>query len=391
MANFKKNKKKMMLDLIPEELLSSYSLEEDVSIIIGENGCGKSTLLSYLANHHTIYRKDVIGIANTIHDKFDIRKNNFYSLKWQRGQRQTIETVKSAIKIISKENEQGLRNVTRALEYTGFDPRIGFTAKQFNPKYVQIIEDTDQINDKKKKEIISLLYKLDNENKYDVVTWFEMGNYNFHDINLFSITMLFPYEFLLKKLKIISGFDIYLSKDKQKIPLLKASSGELSLITSIIFLSTIIKDRKTVILIDEPENSLHPKWQREYVRMLLDIFYLYQPKIVIATHSPMIVTGAEMSMRSPRIYKAKNFRFSLQNKDPKNIEEIYYQLFGISTPENRFLSNLLVKSLNQLANKDLDENSFNDRIDMINESIFDMRQFEIIREVKQIAKKIINQ
>lgn len=380
-----------MLEEIPEELLYLYDKEEDVSIIIGENGCGKSMLLSYLAKYHCKRSKDVIGIANTIHDKFNIQKINFHSLKGSRGRRQTKETIKNALKTISlKNNEQGLRNAARALQYAGFDPVIGFNLKNFSRDFESTILDSELISDIDKDNLMSILTKLKYDRREPRVTWLEMYSNYYKDIESYSFTILFPYETILKKLKIIEGIDIFLSKNNRPIPLLLASSGEISLISSIVYLSTIIKARNTVILIDEPENSLHPKWQKEYVKLLIDIFYYYQPKIVIATHSPMILNGAEMTIKNLAIYKAHKFNFELQKKEHKNIEEIFYRLFEITTPENRFLSNLLVTYLNQLAIKDLDINSFNQRIDEIRRSIYDERQLELTSKVQEIAYEIIS-
>jgi len=46
---------------------------------------------------------------------------------------------------------------------------------------------------------------------------------------------------------------------------------------------------KTLILIDEPELSLHIKWQLSYVDELLDIISLTGFSAVLATHSPQII------------------------------------------------------------------------------------------------------
>jgi len=379
-----------MLENIPDELLYGNNKEEDVSIIIGENGCGKSTLLGYLANFHCDRRKEVVGIANTIYDKFDVRKSNFYSLKWRRGRRQTKETIKNALINISKDNEQGLRNASKALEYVGFDPMIGFDVNITNSDFERIIHETELLSKKEKENILSILNKLNFENRHSKIIWLRMYINHFEDIDMFTFTKLFPQEAVLKKLKVIDEITLYLSKDNQQIPLLQASSGELSLISSIVFLSTIIRDRNTIILIDEPENSLHPKWQKEYVKILLDIFHYYQPKIVIATHSPMILNGAEMSVSHPLIFKAHKFNFELQKTESMNIEEIYYDLFNVTTPENRFPSNLLVTYLNQLASKDLDMQSFRQKIEDIEKSIYDDRQFKLISKVLVIVKEITN-
>ena len=379
-----------MLEKIPLELLDENNKEEDVFIIIGENGCGKSTLLRYLANFYCDRRKIVVGIANTIHDKFDIRKSNFNSLKWSRGRRQTKEAIKKALVTISlRENEQGLKNAARALEYVGFDPTIGFSLNNFRLDFESRIMDSRLISEIDKDNLMGILSKLKYDRREPKITWFDIiDNSYYKNVASYSFTILFPYETILKKLRIIDGIDIYLSKDNQSIPLFFASSGELSLISSIIYISTVITPKNTVILIDEPENSLHPKWQKDYVKILLDIFYYYQPKIVIATHSPIILNGAEMSVNHPTIFKAYKFDFELQNSESKNIEEIFYDLFDVTTPENRFLSNLLVTYLNQLASRDIDIQSFQQRIEDIQNSTYDERQTELISKVLVIANDI---
>ena len=46
---------------------------------------------------------------------------------------------------------------------------------------------------------------------------------------------------------------------------------------------------KTLILIDEPELSLHIKWQLSYVDELLSIIKATGFSAVLATHSPQII------------------------------------------------------------------------------------------------------
>jgi predicted ATP-binding protein involved in virulence len=47
----------------------------------------------------------------------------------------------------------------------------------------------------------------------------------------------------------------------------------------------------SIILIDEPETSLHPKWQQKYVQFLLETFKGLDIQFIIATHSPYILQG----------------------------------------------------------------------------------------------------
>ncbi len=67
------------------------------------------------------------------------------------------------------------------------------------------------------------------------------------------------------------------------------SSGEKQIIYR---LGYLLKNLETLdegsIFIDEPEISLHPKWQTKFKKLLLDIFKDSNTQIIIATHSPYI-------------------------------------------------------------------------------------------------------
>ena len=99
----------------------------------------------------------------------------------------------------------------------------------------------------------------------------------------------------MKKLGILKGITLYLEKDGQEISLQNASSGELLLLSTLTFISSYIK-RNSIILIDEPENSLHPKWQKDYISLLLKVLTDYFKddfkffNIACATHSPFILS-----------------------------------------------------------------------------------------------------
>ena len=45
----------------------------------------------------------------------------------------------------------------------------------------------------------------------------------------------------------------------------------------------------TLVIIDEPEMSLHVRWQREFLNDLRLIVELQRINILVATHSPQVV------------------------------------------------------------------------------------------------------
>lgn len=377
-----------MIENIPQQILNLEHLPEDVSILIGENGSGKSTLLNNLSKYFLRQGEHVIALANSIHDKFDSQHRNFKTLRGRSGRKQARMTIKNALLNIAEGDIQRLKNASRALSYVGFDPVIGFKIEKLE-SYQEIISSSDfESNDKEK--IIYLLDKSYRESGADgEIIWLEIESFSFNELEKSSLTELFLYEPKLKELRIIERIEVFLRKNQNVISMLDASSGELVLITSIVYLSTAMTER-TVVLIDEPENSLHPKWQKEYARILLDIFYLYQPKIIIATHSPLIISGAELFVENPKIYKAENFNFVLQMKEPLNMEEMYFRFFDITTPQNRFLSDRIVRLLNTLANNKIKLQDFEDAVKKIELSSYDPKQIGVLNSVMGLATVIAN-
>lgn len=74
----------------------------------------------------------------------------------------------------------------------------------------------------------------------------------------------------------------------EKVPLEKLSSGEKN--DFILFYELIFKcNNNSLILIDEPEISLHIAWQQEFINELLEICSMNNMQAIVATHSPNIV------------------------------------------------------------------------------------------------------
>jgi ABC-type lipoprotein export system ATPase subunit len=89
--------------------------------------------------------------------------------------------------------------------------------------------------------------------------------------------------------------------DKSYLTPYQLSSGEKQIL--IIMLNIMLLENKpTILLMDEPEISLHVEWQRVFIEMLLALNPNLQ--IIIATHSPAIVSK---NFRS-KVVSLSNFR-----------------------------------------------------------------------------------
>jgi predicted ATP-binding protein involved in virulence len=83
------------------------------------------------------------------------------------------------------------------------------------------------------------------------------------------------------------GF-IFVSKDKSILKLTELSSGEQHEVV-LLFELLFKAEENSLVLIDEPEISLHVVWQKEFLNDIQEIIELQKLDIIIATHSPQII------------------------------------------------------------------------------------------------------
>lgn len=76
----------------------------------------------------------------------------------------------------------------------------------------------------------------------------------------------------------------------QRIPVTKLSSGEQNELV-LFYLLLFETKSNSLILIDEPEVSLHISWQNSFIKDLKEITKLNELDVVIATHSPDIIAN----------------------------------------------------------------------------------------------------
>lgn len=122
------------------------------------------------------------------------------------------------------------------------------------------------------------------------------------------------------------------------------SSGEKQLFLRALSLK-FLEVNNSIILIDEPEISLHPQWQSKIIKLYENIGENNQ--LIIATHSPHIVGNIES--KQLRIMKKDNHGIVVINGDDidetygQNIETILKGIMVIDNVRNDDISNKLSK------------------------------------------------
>lgn len=367
-------------------LHEAANTDEDVSILVGENGSGKSLYLNELQKHHLGAGKKVIMIANTIFDKFEYCPGRRKLLRNSTGKTLPKTAMKSICRVILGRNEESKYAIRSALEYIGFDLCIDIRLIDFKGGF--------ELTDMQRFEsgiygISEILHMYERTLSYNGGEYMriDLSGKSHDDDYLSNVLWCFVNSASLKKFGIVKDVEVCLVKRGERLPILGASSGELTLLTSFIFISAHI-DKETVILIDEPENSLHPKWQIEYIKNLVSLFYFYQPKIIIATHSPLVINGGRANLKELSIYKGNRNGFFLLGNEKRNVEEIYEEYFDVTTPENRFLSELVMDKLNLLSENKIRRADFENLVHRLIGKSYDRRQIEALEGILELSKKI---
>ena len=258
-----------------------WKLNPDVNILVGENGTGKSTILKALER-----------VKNVINDS----KNT--SLHVELDNDIFISTLRISIKI-NKENNYIHLNQGRFFNHKQ-SVSVGLQDINSLPKidYIRTFDSTLNISD------IDRKFNPELETELDFYIKRELEEYKDYQINLSKKIInqkQNPNIVFSKKRYFIDSINRLVSKtgktldedengitfllDGKPIKTYELSSGEKQLL--LILLTILNQDEKpSILLMDEPEISLHLRWQYE----LIEIIRTLNPncQLIIATHSPSI-------------------------------------------------------------------------------------------------------
>lgn len=359
------------------------------TVFIGPNGAGKSRLLREIALEYLESGEQVIAVAPTLHDRFgSIRRSKFSFFGARLGRMAAKKAVTAALVKTKTKGLRAFESLLSTLEYTKFDPVLGIRIPKINMENLRRLEESglpyEEIG-----ELEAALHSWSRrlkERRGEMVR-LSMRYHNFDELNSLSFATIAKHESRLKRMKIISGIDYFLLREGEEIHLLNACSGELSIICSLGFIASNI-GRNSVIIVDEPENSLHPTWQKDYLKMLFDLFHHYRPTIVISTHSPIVISGAGVEKEGVIVYEIKNGGIERFDHVNLNLEEMYEKLFDLVTPKNHYLSRRAVKLLDEVNEGSLDAEGAKKVLAELRGKSYDDQQIAVIDGIAKLAEKV---
>lgn len=302
-------------------------------IITGVNGLGKSRYLRFLADNPFVqnYCQRIICLSGTMYDRFPRKSETLkYSCEYLYfGNRvnTNILSEKAPFRILSDyilgEGCNGLAGAMagKILEELGFSRQVRLI---FSPR--QSNSPSGSINRRLKTTAVTL--ELDNTLQQSIATEEILARLRNREIQL---------------------HDIVFEKGSRPLGLPELSSGERLYLLSTMALCFCVTER-TLVLFDEPENSLHPQWQAKIIKDMVSIIRSMADEctVVIATHSPLIVSSAPNDISYIR---------DLPSTEPwlkselygRNADTILSEQFGLTSPRSLTVASLIQDCLTALT------------------------------------------
>jgi predicted ATP-binding protein involved in virulence len=263
-----------------------------ITIICGINGSGKTTLLDFMNRIFTKGESAIEGRNALGQDSIDVTEIEF---PWPNEDKK---------------------------KYAITEPVLRFLKSQYASKviYYEANEEQYDVDDSIVRYVDKLIYEEDTKSS---IAYEKVRD---------------RIEGILEDLDLEIEFDS-LNKDKEvffknrqntKFELHDLSGGERGIITKLLplYLSDI---KDSIILIDEPETSLHPSWQSHIVGLYEKIAIKNNLQIIITTHSPYIVGAVKREHLKVLIKENGIIKVLSNNMDVygKRVDEILLEIFGV--------------------------------------------------------------
>lgn len=161
----------------------------------------------------------------------------------------------------------------------------------------------------------------------------------------------------------------------------RASSGQLGMATALLSLASEIQDG-SLVLIDEPEISLHPEWQVKYIGLLLETFEAYKGcHFIIATHSPLVIS--ELPAHATLIALDNPDAPSTTELSGQSADVLLAEAFQMISNGNLHVRDLLVQALRDAADGNAATKEFRNNVEHLERLTKDLPEENGIRTVVQ--------
>ena len=180
------------------------------------------------------------------------------------------------------------------------------------------------------------------------------------------------YIYKLKQYDLVQAASVVFYKNGKQIASEAMSSGEFAMLSMVLSISTAASGSHTLILIDEPELSLHPNWQMTIIDNLDRALKDQVCHLLIATHSHMLVSDLPMNRSSVSQWEKDKDGNLIANRIEENTygwsaEEVLLKVFKTATDRNRYFGERIAKLLEQMGNDTITKEAVADELNELQE------------------------
>ena len=180
------------------------------------------------------------------------------------------------------------------------------------------------------------------------------------------------YIYKLKQCNLVNSPNVIFHKQGFDIKSDEMSSGEFAMLSTVLSISAAANDKHTLVLLDEPELSLHPNWQMTLVDNLDKALANQVCHMLISTHSHMLVSDLPMK-RSSVIQLEKDKEGNLVSTPISDCtygwsaEEVLFKVFKTATDRNRYFGERIGKLLEKMGNNSIRPEEVSDELKELQE------------------------
>lgn len=265
-----------------------------------------------------------------------------------------------------KMDERQRENIRSILDFIGYDHRISLSysfvmkAKKDGSARDSIVQRVDKdrefsnLSKQEKNRMVNLLYGFYKNN-----TMMGKPQYNY-DIDFDEDTAWegsfdeLKYIYKLKQCDLVSSTNVIFHKKGCEITSDEMSSGEFAMLSTVLSISATANDPHTLVLLDEPELSLHPNWQMMLIDNLDRALKNQVCHLLIATHSHLLVSDLPLK-RSSVVQLEKGEKGNLNSTRISvctygwSAEEVLLKVFKTATDRNRYFGERIGKLLEEMG------------------------------------------
>lgn len=340
---------------------------QDFVVIAGNNGSGKTTLLEFI-NERLDIHKSVPNGSNIVFDLTDV--------SWQGvslGNNFKIEGINPAVTII--QYYQSKIGIVDGSALQNF-------CRPYMMKHVIYFDVSKPNIEQISKAIVTFIDKIIYAEGESAKNAYKKLSNTVKDL-FSSLDLSINFEALDETKRIF-----FSNSNGETFDISKLSTGEQALLSKLLYFY-LADVRDSIILIDEPELSLHPIWQSKIVELYQNLAKVKNNQIILATHSPQIIASTPVNSLFLLTWNENKIVINRANSYGMTVEKVLLSIMGSKTIRDPEIQKKYDEVENLITSNNFQSDVFKEKFEeleklMVNDPIeFGLLRAEILRQERK--------